>query len=103
MRIRVRDHRLLASVCRRVETWEGGWRQAARQLGIPAVTFWRLRNARGGQAINGRSFEALYDYLPPGTVSARTISRWQGDLFRAVLSPDATAVLRRYVGWLQRE
>lgn len=103
MRLQVLDKRRLARVCRQVERWEGSWRKAAQQLGLGAGTFWRLRAAQGGKAINGGIFQALYGYLPPEHVSDVSISRWQQDLFRAVLSPQAAEAFNTYWQWLRRE
>ncbi len=103
MLLRVVDKARLARVCRQVERWEGSWRAAAKQLDIGAGTFWRLRAAQGGQTINGTVFGAFYRYLPPDDVSGRAISRWEGDLFKAVLTPQATQRFDEYWRWLRRE
>lgn len=104
MRLRVLDPSLLSRACRQIERWWGSQAKAAYRLDIGLGQFCRLRNQRGGHALNARVFRALWRHIPPDSASERDVRRWERDFLGAFAgSPTIRANLTSYARWLKRE
>jgi hypothetical protein len=71
---------------------------AAERLGIPAVTFWRLREGKGGASIQHRTADRFADYRPSRHVTPEALERWRQTFKAAVAyAPWALDEYRRWV------